>query len=328
MRFKDLKKSLTEKIEKCYILTSNGDNEDLFLKASCFNNVLNATVKDFVDLNLTIFSSENLNEEVLKKSLNTMPFMSEKRLVVIKETENKKNDAVIKLLEEYLKNPSQETVLLIDTCEKSNFKALEKNENVLVVDCSRLERDIVVNFILKVCKNKEISIDQNAINKLIDFCDGYINKVDLEINKLINYKLQEKVITSKDVEELVNKSEEYQIFSLTNALIEKNGDVALFIVDDIIKNKKNISMILSLIYNHIRRLFYAKITNATNLEIAKMLDIKEFAVKKLKEQSSRMSAKLLKETLILCEKTDYNIKSGNADLISAIYNLVFTILVS
>jgi len=86
-------------------------------------------------------------------------------------------------------------------------------------------------------------------------------------------------------------------------------------------------MILNLIYNHIRRLFYVKISKEDFKTTANMLDIKEFAVKKLSEQAKNISAKKLKEVLQKCFETDYNIKSGNLDLISGIYNLVFLILV-
>ena len=152
-------------------------------------------------------------------------------------------------------------------------------------------------------------------------------KVNLELDKLINFKLDEKEILENDIEEFVTKSEEYQIFELTNALVNKQGDKALYIIDDIIKNKKNINMILNLIYNHIRRLFYVKISKDDFKTTASMLDIKEFAVKKLSEQAKNISAKKLKEVLQKCLETDYNIKSGNLDLISGIYNLVFLILV-
>lgn len=327
MKFKDLKKSLQEKIEPIYFLSCGSDEEDLFLKSSCKSNILNTTVKDFADLNITIFSSENLDPVDLKKALDTLPFMAKKRLVLIKETVGKKNDKVLELIKEYSSNFNEHTVLVIDGCENSNFKVLENLENITTVDCSRVDREIITAFVLKSCKAKGISIDHKAINKLIDFCDGYIIKVNLELDKLINYKLDEKVILDTDIDNFVTKSEEYQIFELTNALINKQGDKALYIVDDIIKNKKNVNMILSLIYNHIRRLFYVKISKDDAKTTAKLLDIKEFAVKKLSEQAKNISAKKLKEVLQKCKETDYNIKSGNLDLVSGIYNLVFLILV-
>lgn len=327
MKFKDLKKSLLAEIKSCYILSSMNDEEDLYLKASAKSNLIKAIVTDFSDLNLSIFSTENIDGNNLKKALDTMPFMSEKRLVLILENESKKNENILKILTDYVNNPNSTTVLVIDECVNSNFKNLEKLDNVTLVDCSRLEKDILKNFIIKSCRAKNIEIETIAIEKLIDFCDGYMVKINLEIDKLINYKLNEKVITEKDVEDNVVKSEEYQIFELTNALFNKNAEKALFIVDDIIKNKKNINMILNLIYNHIRRLFYVKISKETTDVTAKLLEIKEFAVKKLLEQSKNLSAKKLRNVLSLCEDTDYNIKSGNLDLISGIYNLIFSILV-
>jgi len=327
MKFKDLKKSLQQEIYPCYILTCGNDEEDLFLKGSCKNNLLKASVNSFAELNTTIFSTENIDAVSLKNALETLPFMAEKRLVLIKEVEGKKNEKVIEVLKNYLLNPNPQTVLVIDECENTSFKTIENLENATVVDCSRVERELVMNFALKTCKEKGVSITASALNKLIDYCDGYLIKVNLELDKLINYKLDEKQIVEQDIDGFVTKSEEYQIFELTNALILKQGDKALYIVDDIIKNKKNINMILNLIYNHIRRLFYVKISKDDFKTTASLLDVKEFAVKKLSEQAKNISAKKLKEVLQKCLETDYNIKSGNLDLISGIYNLVFLILV-
>lgn len=327
MKFKDLKKSLLEKIDFCYILSNGNDKEDLFLKSSCKNNIIAKSIEDFTDLNLSIFTNENLDAVGLQKSLTTLPFMAKKRVVIIKESEGRKNDDVKKVIDEYLINPLETTVLIIDECENSSYKSLEKKDNVTLVDCSRLDVEILTSFILKETKKFGIEIDKKAINKLIDVCDGYMSKIDLEINKLINMKFNEKVITTKDIEECVNVSDEYQIFELTNALIDKNGDRALYICEDIIKNKKNVSMILNLIYNHIRKLFYVKVTKTSTEELSQLLDVKEYAIKKYMLQVEKISAKKLKEILILCKDIDYNVKSGNLDLISGIYNLVFTILI-
>ena len=84
MQFKDLKLSLKEKIKPCYLLSCGNDNEDLFLKSSCINNIKNAVLTDFIDLNLNIFTNENLDVNNFKKSLETLPFLSEKKLILIK----------------------------------------------------------------------------------------------------------------------------------------------------------------------------------------------------------------------------------------------------
>lgn len=326
MLFKDLKKSLQENISNCYILSCGKDKEDLYLKSSCINNIKNATIKEFTDLNLQVFTTETLNAENVKKALQTLPFLSEKKLIIIKENETVKNKEVISFLSQYVLDPVSSSVLLIDECENSGFTELENKNNVCVVDCSRVEKNILENFVLRTCKNHGFQIENQAIDKLIDFCDGYMSKIDIELDKLISFKLNEKNITCEDINENVSKSDEYQIFELTNSLFSKNAEKALFIVDDIIKNKKNVASILGLIFNHLRRSFYVKISKDNISDVAKMLEIKEFAVKKLKEQTTNISAKKLKEMLVLCKETDFKIKSGNLDLVTGIYNLVFTIL--
>lgn len=327
MEFKDLKKSLTEEVKSFYILSCGKDSEDLFLKASALNNIKNKVLTSFIDLNLNVFTNETLNSTALKKCLDTLPFMNDKRLVLIKESEGFKDEKIVDVLLEFSRIENSSTVVVIDACEKSFYEKLFKEEGVTVVNCARLDRNIIETFIIKTCSQKNVVIEKPAIDKLIDFTDGYMNNIEIELNKLINLKLDEKVITSLDVEQNCTKSDEYQIYELTNSLFNKKAERALYIVDDIIKNKKNVGGILTLIYSQIRRLFYAKITKASTQELAKLLDIKEFAVKKLIESCQNVSAKKLKELLILCEETDYNIKSGNLDLISGIYNLVFNVLV-
>lgn len=327
MEFKDLKKSLNSGVENFYILSCGKDSEDLFLKASALNNIKNKVLTSFIDLNLNVFTNETLNSVALKKCLDTLPFMNDKRLVLIKESEGFKDDKIIDVLLQFSKQEDSSTVVIIDACEKSFFEKLFKEDGITIVNCARLDREILEAYIIRICSQKNIIIDKLAINKLIDFTDGYMNNIEIELNKLINLKLDEKVITSLDVEQNCTKSDEYQIFELTNSLFNKKGDRALYIVDDIIKNKKNVGGILTLIYSQIRRLFYVKITKASTQELAKLLDIKEFAVKKLVESCQNVSAKKLKELLILCEETDYNLKSGNLELVSAIYNLVFSVLV-
>ncbi len=326
MLFKELKSSLKTKIENCYILSCGKDKEDIFLKSSCINNLKNAIIKGQTDFNLNVFTTENISANGLKNALNTLPFFSERKMVLIKENEPIKDKEIIDCIANFLSNIVQTTVLVIDKCEESGLESLTKLNGVTVVDCQRVDREILRAFILKRCREEQFKIDENAINCLIDFCDGYMTRISIELDKLISFKFQEKSIFEFDVLENVNKSDEYQIFELTNAISNKNSEKALFIVDDIIKNKKNVSAILSLIYSQIRRLFYVKISKESNAELAKSLEIKEYAVKMLKLQAEKMSAKKLKEMLYLCKNTDYGIKSGNLDLISGIYNLVFSLL--
>lgn len=326
MKFKELKKSLSEKIYPCYILVPESNYEDLFLKSSCVSNITKAVVKNYPELNLNVFSTENLDVNLLINCLNTLPFLNDNRLVIIKEFDVKKNEKLIESLKKYLEKPSNSTILVIDEKISSIFSSLEKCENVCVVDCSRVEFPILKAYVENQCKINNILIEEKAIMKLVEFTNSDMNKLSFEINKLINLKKEAKEISILDIEENVTKSLEYQIFELTNALMRKESDKALYIIDDIIKGKKNTTSLLSLIANHFRRMFYVKI-NGANEETAKYLGVKPFALKKIEEQSKGFMTIKLKEILEKFKDMDCAIKSGKADIINAIYTLVFSILI-
>ena len=130
MLFKDFKKNLGQKIYNFYFLSCGKDKEDIYLKSSCINNLKNVVVPNLSDFNLQVFLSENLDVGSLKKSLETLPFLSEKKLIIIKETEQFKGKEVINFLKKYMLAPLSSTILVIDECENSGFSELEKFENV------------------------------------------------------------------------------------------------------------------------------------------------------------------------------------------------------
>lgn len=326
MKFKELKKSLTEKIYPCYLLCPENNYEDLFLKSSCISNITKAVVKNFPEMNLNVFSTENIDVSALINSINTLPFLNDKRLIVIKEYDIKRNDKLIDALKKYLQNVNEGTVLVIDEKVGSIFSVLEKCENVCAVDCSRVDAPILRAYIENQCKINNVVIDENAVYKLIEFTNSDMNKLSFEIAKLINLKHETKKICLVDVEENVTKSLEYQIFELTNALMKKDAEKTIYIVDDITKGKKNASSLITLIANHFRRMFYVKI-NGANEDTAKMLGVKPYALSKIEEQSKGFLTMRLKNILETSKDLDCSVKSGKMDLINSIYTLVFSILI-
>ena len=135
-----------------------------------------------------------------------------------------------------------------------------------------------------------------------------------------------KKITLEDIELLVTKDLEYNIFEFTENLGKGNKDRALKIFRDLMEDKKIAPGLLSMISNHFRRLFYASITKSSTEDIANYLGIKDFAVKKLQEQTRRFTPVMLKNILQKCEETDSLVKTGNLQYNTAIKILVDYIL--
>lgn len=317
MKFQDLKNSLKNKIEPVYLI--NGEDE--FLKNYSIQLIKNAVIKD--DINLNVLSTDELDIKKFIDICNMYSFFG-KKVVVLKESDGQKNSNLISKIKEYIKTPNSSTVLIIvamfDSKFFDNLKGL-----VVEIDCSRLSDDLLIRWIVnKVGNKKKISIE--AAKLLIDYCNHYLSRIDVEIDKLVAYCEQE--IKKEDIQLLVNKDLEYNIFEFAESLGKGNKVKAYQIFEDLINDKKTESSVLSLIQNHFRRLFYVSISRLNNQEIAQYLGIKEFAVKKLKEQVVKFSPIILKNIVQQCEIIDNNIKNGESLYLTSVKNLVNYILIN
>ena len=306
MKFQELKQSLKVKVEPIYLLY--GDDE--FVKTSAKKLIVDPIINGN-QLNLTTFYLDELDAFKVLDTLNTFSFFG-KRCVVINEIEGKKDTKLINELKEYAQNPNNECVLVIVGLTSSNFESL--GSSVTMVDCNRLSNDLLAKWIVHKLNGKK-TISSSSAYKLIDYCNGYLGRINLELDKLLNYSLSE--ITSEDIENLVIKDIEYNIFELAESLGQRKKEKAISIFNDLINDKKQSTSVLVLIANHFRRLFYVSVSKDTNEQIAEYLGVKPYAVKKLKEQQANFSPKILMQIVRDCEEIDVATKTGKMNYMTS-----------
>ena len=150
-------------------------------------------------------------------------------------------------------------------------------------------------------------------------------KIDGEVNKLIDYCKDKVEIDEKAVDLLVTKDADYQIYEIVNFISRKDYTDAYKIISEIRTPSEKQMLIVSL-YNHFRRMFYCLTTKGDNADIAAKLGVKEFAVKKTKEQAAKFSAKRVKVIMDKLAEGDAAVKSGIKSIDGAFSECIFTIL--
>ena len=319
MKFTELKKHLLTQVKSAYSLYG----DDSFL---CENSIELIEKKLFGEilrnnLNKQVFSTENIDISNFINALNTLPFFAEKKLVILKEYDNKKNNELYSHLESYLKNPSESTVLIIHRLFES--EALNLKQNIEAVDCNRLDKLFVNAFIKQKLTKQNATIEDDAALTLIDYTNGYLSKINLELDKLVPYTNGK--ITKNSVEQIVSKDLEYSIFELTDSLANGNFFKAQQIKQNLLENKKTSGSVLGLIQNFFRRMFYATITTEPISEIATQLKVKEFAITKAKNLGKKFGALNLKKIMELCAELDYKTKTSQITVENATELLILTI---
>lgn len=318
MRYEELKKSLINKIETGYILYGS----DSFLLNNSIKVITDACKLELPEFNFIKFNDENFNIDEVISSLEMLPIMSERKVVLLDFSNNLpkvKFDGLI----EYFKNPNTTSVFILNIGE-NELKSIPLN--IQNVDCNPIAKEIAIKFIANEIKKYGKTAGSEVVYSIFENCKGDLNNSIKEINKLCNYVGSNSEITINDVNELCDEFKEYQIFELTENLANKNSSKVFEILYLFKKNKEQGRGLFGLISNHFRRLFFVSVTGTDVKELSKLLEIKEFAVQKCIKQAKYFTKKQLKAINDKCSELDFQIKQSLTNFETGLDLLVLFIL--
>ena len=309
---KTLKTRLKEGLSNCYIMS--GDDYELYLRA--FNMIFRRAKLNLPDFNYVKFDDENYSMVAVINACEVLPMGDEFRIILVKNVEKiSENDK--KTLVSYLNNPSPTSILIFF----DYYGKLESVKNAERVDCNKFDKVMLTNIVASEIEKKGKQISGEAIEKLIDYCGCSMTRIVSELDKLVYYDLENPLITASLIEKMVSRDDEVVIYELTEALGQKNGDKAIKCLEKLKKDG-----ILGLITNHFRRLFFISISDLQDGELANLLSVKEYAIKKQRAQVKNFSKMQLKKIYSLLEEVDFMIKSGAMLQENALSYLILSIL--
>lgn len=319
MEFVQLKKTLQTKIDNAYIIYG----DDNYVLSKAYGLIYNSLNINMPELNEYRFDGDVVDLEDVKRALLTLPMMSDKKLVYINGVSKPKITNFDALLE-YFNMPNDSSVLLINAGE--NLKDWDKLKGaVTLVDCNRLKVEVLRGVIVNELSKQGKQITATALSKLCEYSLNDLSAISNEIIKLSSY-VQGNIVTDEDVDQIVTKSFEFQIYELSEALAKKQGDRCFEIIASLKDKKDNVKLILPTISNHFRRLFYIAVSDNSVAELATMLNVKEFAIKKGIEQSKLFTKKQLKDILDSFAELDFETKKSDISIENAINYIVLKIL--
>ncbi|MCT4605297.1 MAG: DNA polymerase III subunit delta [Marinisporobacter sp.] len=330
MDYKDVLKDLKNgQLNNLYLFYGR----EYYLIENTINVIKEKTInKGFEDLNYQFIDGKETDVDTIIHACETLPFMGEKRMVLVKDLEcffgKRKNisEGEEERLIKYFTDLSDTTQLFfIATQEidkrKKIIKAIKKHGEMVSFDKLK-ERDLH-KWVQKIFKkyNKEIKEKEIAfLLELIGYLDRNSNKnlkdLDNEINKLCSFLGDRNLVTSKDIELLAPKSMENNIFSLVEFIGSKNTDKALSFFNDMLMEGESEIKILYMITRQFRYLFQIKLMEKqgyTAMAIGPKLGLRAFVTKKYLSQARNFEAEVLRKALEVCLYTDESIKKGKID---------------
>lgn len=229
-------------------------------------------------------------------AVNSFPFVSERRLVKVTEFYPTQKEFE-QFLKAYFEAPAMTTILLISNSakEKTGGVALSKAKNVTFVDCGKSDEETIKKWIYLTMKKAGVVVDGMTCDLLAAYCNYDMSRVSMETEKLLLCAESAGVarITDEMVRENVHPEVEYKIYELTNAISQ--GDNARFIriLHDLTLKTTDVIPTLSMIASYFKTLYEVRVMKGSSAAIAAELGLKEFAVRKNKDQAGKFSVEEL-----------------------------------
>lgn len=314
--------------------------EETYLIDFCIQTIKEKYIKpSFETLNFISIDGKQVDANEVSNAAETLPFMSDKKIVVVNNPlwfSNKAKAEDIEEISHYIEKPSNSTILIfVLTSEsidkrKKVFKTIKKNNGT--IEFSKIKGSELERWIKKEFKSKNKIIDESSIDKIIDLT-GYLNNnneitlYDLknEIQKIINYIGQNEKVEEKTIEKVLIKSLQANIFELVDMLGEMRFDKAISVFNTMILNNEPCALIIHMITRQFRLLLMARILEAKGYsigELAKKMKVPNFVARKTVNKSKNFSIIELKNSLEQCILTDRDIKKGKIEQILGVEMLI------
>lgn len=320
----DLQKIRKEKLAPCYLVLGT----EKFLQDQVRTEILKKIKIDGEDdLNFLSFDMENSNIDEVVAEAETLPFFGDQRLVFIENpyflTGEKGTNGVDQntdLLVNYLKEPLETTVLVVfapyEKLDERKKVTKQLKKTAIIIDVKQLDEKAVRQYLLNTLENSEIKMDRQAIDLFLRLTDLDLSKMMRELQKILLYGQEQEVITVKEIEQLVPKTLEHNLFDMTQYILSGRTEQALRLFQDLVTQGEETIKINAILLSQIRLFLQTKFLVKIGYQqanIAETLKIHPYRVKLAMQEVRKFDEQTLRRLFDELVEMDYEIKSGQIE---------------
>ena len=251
----------------------------------------------------------------LEELVSMPPWMSPKRLIVIKQSGLPGKELSDKELDVLKNIPSSVVVVFFEETVDSRKKAFKAFLQFgTVASMSGFEESELTGWISNRFAKENLRIGYEAAESMASRCSGNMMELVNEINKLTLY-CQGKGYSeiTPDIVELCCPADlSGKIFDIMDACGSGNASIALGTLDKLIANKEPLARIRVSIINHIKALIMAKEAGNANV-LVERAGMNDFRAKKLVSQARNFSMSSLISLYLTASDSDSEFKHGLID---------------
>lgn len=254
-----------------------------------------------LDFNMQVFDADSASFDDVVVSCNTMPFASDRRLVVVRAIEKLGKEGLDSLAE-YAANPSPTTVLALTGQKLAKntrlYKAVEKVGGIVDRKADRREFPSLVQRMFTE-KGKSVALD--AAEEMVSAVGYDLRRLSVEVDKAVAYAGERAEVTRADIDGVMSTTAPTTIWEFTEALGDRDCRRALMRAGDLIGEGESVFGLHAMALRTLRDLMSVRALLDRGLsgsvEIAARLGRQEWQVKRMVRQARGFRAEELVDLL-------------------------------
>ena len=286
--------------------------EEEYLKKQYRDRMKEAIIGDDT-INYSYFEGDGTKAEDVIAMCETMPFFSERRLVIVNDSSFFKtsNDE----LADYIKKLPDYIVLIFveKNVDKRNKVYKSVNSCGYVCEMAYQTAAMLKKWIAGMLAKENYRVTESACDLLLDKTGANMELIKNEVDKLVSYCKGRDSVMPEDVNAVCSTQTTSRIFEMIEAVANKNRDKALNLYYDLLELKESPMLILYLIVRQFNGILQAKdyaASGLSNKEVAMRMKIQPFIAGKYLSQSKYFTVDKIKEILKECADVEERVKRG------------------
>lgn len=262
-----------------------------------------------IGLNLYFLDKDNVSE--LASLCEGVTFFGTEKLIIIKDTKLKFDTEVFKDLDENIK-----IIIIEDSVDKrtSEYKLLSK-----IAECEEfnyLDSKKMITYINQTLKRYNIDISYADAEYMYNVCGEDKANIINEIQKIVFYLDNGEKVTEDIINRVCSKTLNTKIFDVLDNIVNKQKDIAIKELNNLLKQKEPIVKIYIMLYKQIKQMYMIKYFQVNKLnmnELSTQMKIHPYTLKKLTMACQKYKLIDIKNILYQFDEYDEKTKIGEMD---------------
>lgn len=261
--------------------------------------------------------------DVILEDALTMNLFADKKVIIIENAYIFGSSSDQKISDRFLEyfntfNSSTYIIFELNVDKVDSRKKITKKISEIgkVVEVKKLETNDLFQIIEKRFKDNNYTISTELINYLVSLLNDNYENINNELDKIFLLGKEDKNITKEDLDGLIIPSLDDDIFSLIDAITNKDKNKSIKLYQEFINRNEDMIKIIYLLASKYRLMLQVRLLSDRGYlesDIAKTMQIHPYRAKMVLREAYKYELSNLIKILKELDYLDRDIKLGNVD---------------